>query len=115
MLFRIKLPLKNCRILMAVPELNRILDRDDVIKLCFVNQIDNRGERRALAAAGWTSDQHDTVLHLDNLAQLLRQTKVFEARRARRNHAHYDRVRSALLENVDTKSVYSGQAKRNVD
>src|SRR5437868_9726492 len=110
-----QLPLMNCRILVAVQEIDRILDRDDVIKLRFVNQIDNRRERRALAAAGRTSDQHDTVLHLDNLAQLLRQTKVFEARRARRNHAHYDRVGSALLENVDSKSVYSGQAKRNVD
>src|SRR5438477_12811062 len=110
-----QLALMNSRTLMAVQELDRIFNRDDVIELRFIDQIDDGCESRTLATAGWTGHQHDTGLQLDNLEQLLRQTKIFEARRPRRDHAHYDCIRSALLENVDAKSIYPGQAERNID
>src|SRR2546423_13420927 len=106
-----QLALMNGRILMGMQELDRIFNRDDVIKLAFINQIDNRGERGTLAAAGWASHQDDTGLELDNLEQLLRQTEFLEARWPRRNHAHHDCERSALFENVDAKSIYPGQAE----
>src|SRR2546421_2240746 len=109
-----QLALMNRRILMGVQELDRIFNRDDVIKLAFINQVDDCGERGALAAAGWASHQDDTGLELDNLEQLLRQTEFLEARWPRRNHAHDDCVGSALLENVDAKSVYPGQAETNI-
>src|SRR2546430_10700980 len=106
-----QLALMNCRILMTVQELDRIFNRDNVVVLGFINQIDDGCERRTLAAAGGTSDQHDTGLHLDDLAQLLRQTKVFEARRPRRNNPHHNCIGAALSEDVDAKSVYPGRSE----
>src|SRR5947207_15810650 len=106
-----QLALMDRRILMGVQELDRIFNRDDVIKLAFINQIDDCGERRTLAAAGWASHQDDTRLELDNLEQLFWQAEFLEARCPRRNHAHHDCERSALSENVDAKSIDPEQAE----
>src|SRR5436309_1958049 len=106
--------LMNSRALVTVKKLNRIFDRDDVIELRFIDQIDDCRERRTLAAAGWTSDQHDPGLHIDNLAQLLWQTKIFETRRPWRNHAHDDGVGPSLPKNIHTESIYPRQAERNI-
>src|SRR2546421_12160172 len=107
-----QLALMNSRTLMAVQELDRIFNRDDVIELRFIDQIDDGCEGGTLATAGWTGHQHDTGLQLDNLEQLLRQTKIFEARRPRRYHAHYDLIRPALREDVDPELICPRQAER---
>ena len=109
-----QLALMNRRVLVRVQKLNRILDRDDVVVLRLVNEIDDRGERRALAAAGRTGHQHDTVLHLDDVAHLRRQIEIREVRRPRRNYAHHDRVCAALLENVHAKAAKTRHAERKV-
>ena len=60
----------NRRVFVGVQKLNRIFDRHDVVVLRFVNEIDYGGQRRALTTAGWTSDEHDTILQFDDIAQL---------------------------------------------
>jgi len=75
-----------------------------VVVLRLVNEIDDGGERRALAAARGAGHEHDTVLDLDDVAHLLGQIEIREVWRPRRNHAHYDGVGAALLEDVYAKS-----------
>src|SRR5436853_5615759 len=110
-----QLALMNRRILMTVKKLDRILNRDDMVVLGFIDQINDGCESGALAAAGGTSHQYDTGLHIDNFAQLLRQTKVFEARRPRRDHPHHNCMSAALSEDVNAKSIDPRKAKRNID
>src|SRR2546427_821729 len=106
-----QLALMDGGILMPVKKLDRIFNRDDVIELCFVDQIDDRRQRRALAAARRPGNQDDAILQFDYIAQLSGQIKVLEARRARRNHAHDDRMCTSLLENIDAKTTQTGNAE----
>ena len=99
---------------MRVQKLDRILDGDDVVVVRFVDQIDDRSERRTLATAGWPSDQHDPVFDIYYLFQLFRQIEIAEVRRSHRNHAHDDRVRAALLEDIHAKTSVAGNTERQV-
>jgi len=74
----VKLALVHGGILVPVKEFYGIFNRHDVVVLRFVDQIDDRRQRRALSAPGWTGNQHDAVLDLGNLHQLLGQVKVFK-------------------------------------
>ena len=75
----VQLALVDGRLLVEVQELDRVLDREDVVGARLVDQVDDRGERRRLARAGRTGDQHDAVLQRRDLVQRRRQA---EARRA---------------------------------
>ena len=44
-----------------VQKLDRVLDRDDVIGLCLVYMVDDRGERRAFSRTGRAGKQDDAV------------------------------------------------------
>ena len=48
--------------LRLVHELDRILEREDVPGRRLVDVVDHRGERRRLAAAGRTGDEHEALL-----------------------------------------------------
>src|ERR1700682_3683697 len=111
---RMQLALMDGGILVLVQELNRILDSNDVIELCLVNEIDDSGQRRTLATASRTRYQHDPILQFDNLAQLVGQIKVVKARRARRNHSHDNRVGPTLFENIDAKTAQTGHPKGKI-
>ena len=54
--------------LSVVQELDRVLDRDDVLGVGLVDVVDHRGERRRLARAGRAGDQDDPALLLGQLA-----------------------------------------------
>ena len=110
----VQLALVNGRVFVRVQKLDRIFDRDDVVVVRFVDQIDDRGECRTLTAAGWSSDQHDAVFDIYYLFQLFRQIEIAETRRPHRNHAHDDRVCAALLEDIDAKTRITGNAERQV-
>src|SRR5258707_4405020 len=109
-----QLSLMDGTILVLVQELNRVFDGNDVIELCLVNEIDHSGQRRTLATSGRAGYQHNPILQFDNIAQLLGQIKVLKARRARRNHAHDNRVSPSLLENIDTKPAQSGDPEGKI-
>ena len=111
---RVQLPLMNGRVFVLVQKLDRVFDRDDVIKLCLINQIDHCRQRRALATAGRAGNQDNPVFQFSYFPQLLRQVEVFEGRRTRWNHAHHDRVGAALLKNVHAKAIKARQAERDI-
>ncbi len=102
------------RVLVRVQKLDRIFNRDDVVVVRFVDQIDDGGQRRTLAAAGWSSDQHNPILDIDDLLQLFRQIEVVELRRTHRDHAHDNRVGAALLEDVHAKTCFTRSTERQV-
>src|ERR1044072_1026432 len=58
------------RILVRVTIFDRIFDRDDVIVLGFINDVDHRCESRALAGTGGTGDEHEAISQLRDFGQL---------------------------------------------
>src|SRR6266849_8366885 len=93
--------LVNRRVDVPVEKFYRVFDGDDVIELGFVDQIDNGRQRGTLAAAGRPGHQDDPIFQFDDIAQLAWQVEVFEVRRLRWYDAHNDRIRAALLKDVD--------------
>src|SRR5437667_8342636 len=100
-----KFALVNRRVVVLMEKLYRVFDGDNVIKLGLVNPINDRGQRGTLAAARRPGHQHDSVFQFNDVAQLLRQVEIFEARRPWRNYAHDDRMRAALLEDIDAEAA----------
>src|SRR5436190_6640675 len=109
-----QLALMNRRVFVVMEKLNWIFDRDDVIELRFINQIDNRCQSRTLAAARGAGHQHDTVLNVDYLAQLFRQVEFFETRGTLWDNPHDNRMRAALLEDVYAKTTQPRDAERDI-
>ncbi len=64
--------------LVAVEELDRVLDRDDVIGPGVVDLVDDRCECRRLTGAGRSRDEHEAARLLRELVELLREPEVFE-------------------------------------
>src|SRR5712691_10714862 len=95
-------------------KLDWIFDGDYVVILCLVDQIDNRGQCRALTTPGRACHEHYAILYVNNLFQLYGQVKVAKVWRVRRNHAHNDRMAAALFENIHTKSRFTGSAKGEI-
>src|SRR5437868_1337934 len=104
----------NRRVLVRVQELDRIFDRYDVIIMSLIYQIDNRSQRRTLATAGRTRNQHNAVFDVYDLFQLLRQVEIAETRRSHGYNTHDDRVRPTLLEDVDAETSVARNAERKV-
>src|SRR6185437_10086866 len=95
-------------------KLNRIFDGDDVVVVRLVDQVDDCREGRTLAAAGWSSDEYDAVFDIYYLFQYFGQVEIAEPRRSHRNHAHDDRVRAALFEDIYAKTRVTRSAERQV-
>ena len=53
----------------AVEELDRVLDREDVARAVAVDLVDHRGERRRLPRAGRAGDEHEAARPLGQLVQ----------------------------------------------
>src|SRR5689334_9673759 len=109
-----KFALMDGGVLVRVQKLDRVFDRNDVVVMRFVDKVDDRRESRALAAAGWASDENDAILDVRNLLQLLGKIEIAELRRTHRNHAHDDRVRAALFEDIDAETRLAGRAERQI-
>src|SRR6185369_5058937 len=111
---RVKLALVDRGVLVRVQKLDRIFDRDDVVVVNLVNQVDDRCQSRTLTAASWSSHQHDSVFDIYYLFQYFRQIEITKARRSHRYHAHDDRVCAALFEDVDAETRVAGHTERQV-
>src|SRR5258708_3475899 len=109
-----KLALVNRRVVVLVQKVNRVFDSDDVVELRLVDQIDDRRQRGTLAATGRPGHQHDPGFQFADLTQLGWQVEIFKPRRPRRDDAHDDRMRAALLENVDPKAAQAGNTEREI-
>ena len=106
--------LVNDRSLMPMHEFHRIFDGNDVIRLGFIDSVQNRRHRGRLAGAGRAGDQHNTVLQIGNVSQLLGQVQFRESRNAFGDDPHYDGVASPLHKYVDSEATLTRQAVGNV-
>ncbi len=64
--------------LVIVQELDRILDRDDVIRAAAVDLVDDRRERRRLTGAGRPGDEDETAGILGQLVKARGQAELLE-------------------------------------
>src|SRR6266576_2477374 len=58
----VQLPLVNDRPLMLMHELDRILDRDDVVGLSLVDPVEDGSHCGRLPGAGWTCHEDNAIL-----------------------------------------------------
>src|SRR6185436_5178290 len=75
---------------------------------------DNGSKSRTFATSSRASDQHDSILDVDDLFQLHRQIKIVEIRRVGGNYAHDDGITATLLEYIHAEPGFAGDTKRNV-
>ncbi len=107
-------PLIHDRLVVAMEILDGVLDRHDVARTGRVDVVDHRGERRALAAAGGSGDQHEAALFLSDPLEHRRQPQLVDRLDARRDHAQHHADRASLLEHVAAEPSQSRHAVRQV-
>src|SRR5213075_1717252 len=79
-------------------------DGDDMVAILAIDLVYDGRKRRGLAGSRWPRKQHYAVLQVRDVADLRRQVEAFDGRNISRNHAHNDRNRAALLEDVHPKT-----------
>ena len=97
-----------------VHELDRILDRDDVIRAIVVAVVDHAGERGRLARARRAGDQHQATRQHAQVAEDLRRLQVIEAQDHRGNVAEYGAGAAVLVEGVDAEAGQLRDLERKV-
>src|SRR6185437_4392711 len=80
----------------GVEDLDRILDRDDVLPARAVDVVDYGRERRRLAGAGRAGDEDEAAVLAGQALDALRQAQLREARDVLRDHTEGERDRAAL-------------------
>ena len=94
----VHLALVDQRLLVAVEELDRVLDGDDVLGAGGVDLIDHRRQRRRLARAGGAGAEHQAATLVADLLQHRRQHQLANGEDARRDDPQHQAHRPALLE-----------------
>ena len=72
------LALVDDRLLVAVEELDRVLDRDDVLRVARVDVVDHRRERRGLTRAGGSGEKDQAALLVGDLVDHRRQQQLLD-------------------------------------
>ena len=72
------LALRDDAPLVRMHELDRVLDRDDVIAARAIHEIDQRAERRGLARARRPGDEHESLVELTELLHLGRDPHLLD-------------------------------------
>ena len=88
----------------VVEELDRILDRDDVLPAGPVDVRDHRGERRRLADAGGAGDEDQPAVLLGQLLDAGGQAQALEVGNLVGDDAERERDLAALAERVDAEA-----------
>ena len=88
------------RLLHRVHELDRILDRDDVLGEVRIDVVDHRRERSGLAAAGRAGDDDEALIEMAEFLQRLGQLEIVEGKNLRRNLAEDRRLAPVVVEIV---------------
>ena len=96
--------LVNRRTFVRVQILDWIFDRDDVVVLFLVDDVDDCCLSRALAGTGRASNEDKAVAKLGDIGQMRGQAEGFECGNVRRNYAHHDRIDATLLKDIDTEA-----------
>ena len=84
---RADLALVDEALLVVVHELDRILDRDDVVVAVPVDVVDHRAERRRLARAGRSGHEHEALRQPAQLQNVRREAELLGGQDLARNHA----------------------------
>jgi hypothetical protein len=109
------LALVDDRALVLVQELDRVLDREDVVLMLAVDHVDHRRQRRALARAGRAGDEDESARFLGQLPQHLRHAERVERRDVLRDEAEGGADRAALEEAVDAEAGDAGDRVGEVE
>jgi hypothetical protein len=112
---RAELALVDDAPLVAVQELDRILDRDDVLGLRAVDLVDQGGERRRLPRAGRPRDEHETARLVAELVEGRREAELLETLQVGGNEAERACEALALGVDVDAEAREPGDRVREVD
>ena len=94
--------------LVAVDELDRVLDREDVVGAVAVDLVDHRGERRRLTGAGRAGDEDEAARLHRELGERGRQAELLQRLELLRDHPEGGAERLALEVDVDAEA---GQAR----
>ncbi len=84
---RVDLALVDEALPVLVHELDRILDRDDVIAAVLVDVVDHRAERRRLAGSGRARHEHEALVEATQLQDVRRQAQIRRGQDLRRDDA----------------------------
>ena len=109
------LTLVDDAVAVGVEDLDRVLDRDDVLVARAVDVVEHRRERRRLARAGRARDEHEAAVLLGEPLHARRQAQLLEARHLARDHAERERDRAALAEGVDAEAGQALGGVRDVE
>ena len=101
--------------LVAVHELDRVLDREDVIGAVAVDLVDHRRERRRLTGAGRARDEDEAARLHRELGERARQVQLLERLQLLRDDAEGGAERLALEVDVDAEAGEAGNGMRRVD
>ncbi len=101
--------------LVAVDELDRIFDRDDVSLALAVDLVDHGRERGGLARTGGAGDQDQTARLFGHAGDDRRQSEVLEGADAEWNLANGHRDAAALLEAVSAEPGQVLNAEREIE
>ena len=101
------LSLVNNRLLVAMQVLNRILNRYDVLRVSFVNHIDEGRKRCRLTGTGSSRNENQPSLSGTEFLNRSRKSEFSRSRNLERQESHYHRKRAALLKYVYTETSAS--------
>src|SRR5215212_541457 len=110
----VDLTLGQERLLIAMQELNRILDGHDVPAARRVDAIDHRRQGRGLPRAGGACNQDQPASFLRNLFDYWRQTELCGSLCSIGNDAKHNAYGTALLKNVCAKTSQARYAVADI-
>ena len=103
------------RLLVPVQELDRVLDRQDVVGRGLVAVVEHRRERGRLARARGADHQHQAALDHDQVFHDHRQAEFLERGHVGRDVAQHHRGVAALMEDRDAEAAEARLGDREVD
>ena len=109
------LTLVDDAIAIGMEDLDRILDRDDVLVPCAVDVVDHRREARRLPGACRTRDEDQAAVLVGEPTDAGRQAQLLETRDVARDDAERERDRAALPIDVDAEARQPVGGVRNVE
>ncbi len=109
------LALVDDRAFVAMQELDRVLDREDVVLALGVDHVEHRRQGRRLARAGRAGDQDEAARPLGQIPQNLRHAERVQARHLVRDQAKGGADRAALHEAVDAEASDVGNRVGEVE
>ena len=100
------LDLLDDALLVRVLVLDRILNRDDVLRIAPVDFVDERRHGRRLSSAGGAADEHEPMMQPRHLLDLRRQTEIAQKTAGWPAAARMRRGRTAALAvQIDAKAT----------